>query len=85
MRALKDCKVLKMSDGVEKRDGIVNFIHSKDVLAVLPTGFGRSEAKDFVHCAQQKNSGTQGSPDTASARITSIDHLRLFLSNSKDH
>ena len=28
----------------EQRDGIANFIRSNDVLAVLPTGFGKSLA-----------------------------------------
>ena len=42
-------KVLETFDGVEnlsaeQRDGIANFIHSNDVLAVLPTGFGKSLA-----------------------------------------
>ena len=39
--------VVKTFDGVEnlspeQMDGIVNFISRKDVLAVLPTGFGKS-------------------------------------------
>ena len=41
--------VLETFDGVEnlsteQRDGIANFIRSNDVLAVLPTGFGKSLA-----------------------------------------
>ena len=40
-------KVLETFDGVEnlsaeQRDGIANFIRRHDVLAVLPTGFGKS-------------------------------------------
>ena len=41
-------KVLKTFDGVEnlsaaeQRDGIANFIRRHDVLAVLPTGYGKS-------------------------------------------
>jgi len=40
-------KVFETFDGVEKltaeqRDGIANFIRGNDVLAVLPTGFGKS-------------------------------------------
>ena len=40
-------KVLETLDGVEnvsaeQKDGIVNFIRSDDVLAVLPTGLGKS-------------------------------------------
>ena len=42
-------KVLETFDGVEnlsaeQRDGIANFIRSNDVLAVLPTRFGKSLA-----------------------------------------
>ena len=42
-------KVLETFDGVEnlsaeQRDGIANFIRSNDVLAVLPTAFGKSLA-----------------------------------------
>ena len=40
-------KVLETFDGVEnlsaeQRDGIANFIRRHDVLAVLPTGYGKS-------------------------------------------
>ena len=40
-------KVLETFDDVEnlsaeQRDGIANFIHRHDVLAVLPTGYGKS-------------------------------------------
>ena len=47
-------KVLETFDGVEnlsaeQRDGIANFIRSNDVLAVLPTGFGKSRFVTFVH------------------------------------
>ena len=40
-------KVLEMFDGVEnlsaeQSDGVCNFILPKDLLAVLPTGFGKS-------------------------------------------
>ena len=45
----KKKKVLETFDSVEnlsteQRDGIANFIRSNDVLAVLPTGFGKSLA-----------------------------------------
>ena len=46
-------EVLKTFDGVEElsaeqRDGIFNFIPPKDVLAVLPTGFGKSSLFQLI-------------------------------------
>ena len=38
------CHVNDRAWGAEQRDGIANFIRRNDVLAVLPTGFGKSLA-----------------------------------------
>ena len=58
-------KDLETSDGVEnlsaeQRDGIANFICRHDVLAVLPTGYGKSLLFQFTipgHCLELHNLG----------------------------
>ena len=56
--------VLKTFDGVdelsaEQTDGIINFIRRKDVLAVLPTGFGKSLLFQLIPglCVELKKMG----------------------------